>query len=291
MMARPLIIDAFPFHDELDVLECRLYELYDTVDWFVAVEADVTHQDRPKPYYLTEHLDQFDAYRDKLVVVRATGLPTMEQDPDPWARELAQREHIVTGLRQIGVSDDDIVMQSDVDEIPRPLNARNVRPKGNVIPFGMRGHFWAVDWLYPKTWWGTTAATVSTIAKLSPAPFGNMRILRNQLIAPAHQRDAGWHLSWLGGPDRVLHKVESFCHPEVDESIRAAVNTDHFYWRHGFHVDNTRLAPVDVDATWPRWIVDGHAPASWFRPRDGAPRPDEPPAFTSIIWGPIGGAP
>ena len=28
-----------------------------------------------------------------------------------------------------------------------------------------------------------------------------------------------------------------------------------------------KLTPVDVDETWPRWIVEGNAPASWFRPR------------------------
>lgn len=267
-MSRPLVVDAFPFHDELDILECRLYELYDAVDWFVAVEADVTHQDKPKPYYLTENLDRFAAYRDKLVIVHATGLPTMDDDPDPWARELAQREHIATGLERIGVNGHDIVMQSDVDEIPRPLNARNVRPRGQVVPFGQRGHFWAIDWLYPRTWWGTVAATVDLIGSLGDAPFGQMRLLRNHLQAPPHQMDAGWHLSWLGGPDRAIKKVESFCHPEVDESIRAAVASDHYYWRHGFHVDGTRMAPVDVNDEWPRWVVDGHAPASWFRPRD-----------------------
>lgn len=290
-MARPLLIDAFPVHDELDILECRLYELFDTVDWFVAVEADVTHQDKPKPYYLTENLERFDAYKDKLIVVRATGLPTNADDPDPWSRELAQREHIATGLAQIGVTNIDIVMQSDVDEIPRPLNARNARPKAGVIPFGMRGLFWAIDWLYPKTWWGTIAATVEQIGNMGPAPFGAMRILRNQVPCPAHQMDAGWHLSWLGGPERALHKVDSFCHPEVKDSILASIESEHFYWREGFHVDNQRMVPVDVDETWPRWVVDGHAPASWFRPRDTADRAATPPALTQRIYGPIGGAP
>lgn len=268
-MSRPLLIDAFPFHDELDILECRLVELYDTVDWFVLVEADVTHQDRPKPFYYAEHKQRFEPYADKIVAVRATGLPTLEQDADPWARELAQREHIATGLAYIGVTGDDIVMQSDVDEIPRPLHARNVRPRGAVVSFGQRGHFWAIDWLYPKTWFGTVAATVSTIDRMGPAPFGMMRTLRNQVDCPPHMQDAGWHLSWLGGPERAAKKVDSFCHPEVEDRIRASISNDNFYWREGFHVDGEKMAPVDVDESWPRWIVEGNAPVSWYRPRVG----------------------
>ena len=35
----------------------------------------------------------------------------------------------------------------------------------------------------------------------------------------------------------------------------------------GLHVDGTKLLPVDVDETWPKWIREGNAPASWYRPR------------------------
>ena len=63
-MSRPLRIDTFPIHDELDMLECRLTEIFDAVDYVVAVEADVTHQDSPKPFYVTENLARFDAFKD-----------------------------------------------------------------------------------------------------------------------------------------------------------------------------------------------------------------------------------
>jgi beta-1,4-mannosyl-glycoprotein beta-1,4-N-acetylglucosaminyltransferase len=69
---RTLVVDAFPFHDELDILECRLVELYDAVDWFVLVEADVTHQDRAKPSYYMENRERFAAWADKIIPVWAT---------------------------------------------------------------------------------------------------------------------------------------------------------------------------------------------------------------------------
>lgn len=264
-MTRPLVIDTFMANDELDILECRLYELYDAVDWFIAVEADVTHQDRPKPYHITDNLDRFAPYKDKLIVVHAAGLPTVEQDHDPWAREMAQREHVATGLAQIGVGDDDIILHGDIDEIPRPLIARNIRPDG-LLAIGMRGHFWAIDYLYPNLWLGTVAGRVGTIARLGPTPFGAMRNTRNVAPNPPHLRDAGWHLSWLGGVERTLRKVNEFCHPEVEEKIRLGLEVDAFLGL-GYHVDGLKLSAVDVDDSWPRWVVDGHCPANWFRPR------------------------
>jgi hypothetical protein len=165
-----------------------------------------------------------------------------------------------------------VIMQSDVDEIPRshlmgvPLY-NVVRPGGDVVAFGQRGHFWAVDWLYPKTWFGTVAATANTLMRMGGARFGHMRTLRNQVGCRPHMRDAGWHLSWLGGPERVTKKVNSFCHPEVEDRIRGAIDNDNFYWREGFHVDGERMAPVEVDESWPKWIQAGNAPESWYRPR------------------------
>lgn len=258
------VFDAFPFHDELDILECRLVELENVPDVVhVLVEATVTHQDRPKPLHFAENRDRFAKWSDRIVHVVADRLPTVADDPDPWARELAQREWILAGLHQAGATDGDVLLQSDVDEIPHPLVVRNVRPHGGPVAFQQRGHFWAVDWLYPEPWMGTVATYVGDIPSLGPSPMGRMRSLRNLVKSLPN---AGWHLSWLGGRERAMHKVGSFCHPEVEDRIVRGLDDDTFL-RHGWHVDGKRMLPVDVNRTWPRWIWEGHAPASWYRPR------------------------
>lgn len=271
----PRIIDTFMIHDELDMLEMRLTELADVVDHFVAVEADVTHQDNPKPYYLSESLGRFDAWADKLIVVRATGLPTVADDSDPWARELSQRAFVADGLARIGVDDDDILLHGDVDEIPRRIAARNVRPKGDwFVSFEMTLHCFAVDWLHPDPWYGTVAGRAGAVAKLGDSvnAFARMRDKRNRWTEPGAKvnpqplLDAGWHFSWLGGNEAARKKLASFCHPEVADRIDAGLKGDMFY-REGMHVDGRKQSPIDVDHTFPRWIVGGHAPASWYRLR------------------------
>jgi len=279
-MSRPLIIDTFPINNELDLLECRLETMAPVVDYFIAVEAEVDHQDHPKPFHISDNIDRFARWADKLIVVQATGMPTVDDDPDPWARELAQREYVHDGLRiideRVGLSPTDIVLHGDVDEICRPVCVRNVRPKvpknptllqdGSVdlgfVSFEQRGHFFAVDWLHPDPWGGTVAGTLEQVAALGQ--FRKMRNLRNWNVTVIH--DAGWHLSWLGGQEATLRKLGSFCHPEVAERTLVGLESDR-YLKEGFHLDGRRMAPVDVDDDWPAYIAEHRCPPEWFRPR------------------------
>jgi hypothetical protein len=266
-MTRPLIIDTFPINNELDHLQMRLEEMDSAVDFFIAVEANVDHQDHPKPYYLSDNIDRFAAWKDKLVVVRATGMPTAAMDPDPWARELSQREYTIEGLRDIArkadLSHTTIVLHGDLDEVCRPLHVRNVRPKETYITFEQRLHCFAVDWLHPEPWGGTVAANLSQLMALGQNPFQKLRNTRNANPALA---DSGWHFSWLGGKEAAMKKLGSFCHPEIAERTLVGLTSD-LYLREGFHVDGRRMTPVEVDDTWPAFISERRCPSEWFRPR------------------------
>jgi hypothetical protein len=282
-VSRPLIVDTFPINNELDMLECRLDTMAEAVDYFIAVEANVDHQDHPKPFHVTENFGRFAGWADKLIVVKATGMPTLDEDPDPWARELAQREYVLDGLREIdGVDETTIVLHGDVDEICRPIHVRNVRPKFpkrptllvdgkpdlGFVTFEQDGHFFAVDWLHPDPWGGTVAGTVAQIMALQAQhtrnPFQRMRNLRNWNVTALPQ--SGLHLSWLGGKEATLAKLGSFCHPEVADRTLTGIESDR-YLKEGFHLDGRRMAPVDVDETWPPYIAERRCPTEWFRPR------------------------
>lgn len=260
-MSRPLVVDCFMYLDEADVLECRLYELYDAVDWFVLCDANVTHQDTPKPSYYAEQRERFAPWADKIVHVFAKGLPPKTFASDPWAREHAQREFFAEGLAQIpGLTSDAVIMQSDVDEIPTALIARNARPDG-FVSCTQRGHFWAVDYLYDCPWFGTVIGRAGNISS-----FGAMRDMRNVV---RKLPNGGWHLSWLPvngmtSAESARRKVGVYCHPEVTGRVVAGVENDAFL-RDGVHVDGVKLLPVEVDKTWPRWVHERRCPPSWFR--------------------------
>lgn len=247
------------FHDEMDVLECRLVELENVPGLkHVIVESEVTHQDKRKPSYLSDNWSRFERWHDRIVRVWATDLPSVKDSPDPWAREHAQREWIRHGLTD--AANTDVVMQSDVDEIPTSLAARNVRPNGRYVAFEQVGLFWSLRWRYPMPWMGTVAAEAGRIGS-----FGAMRDTRNS--APMKLANAGWHLSWLPkngmtSAQSAHAKVKTFCHPEVADQINEGTREDHFV-RSGIHVDGQVMERVDIDSTYPKWIREGHAPESW----------------------------
>jgi hypothetical protein len=282
-------VDTFPMHDELDLLELRLYELENVPNLVhVVVEAEVTHQDRPKPSYYLDNRERFAPWAERIVHVWATNLPTAAAAPNPWARELAQRDWCLEGLKGLDLADDDVILHGDLDEIPRPIHVMNLPRWDGIAAFGMQGLFWAVDWRYPHLWWGTVACNVRTLAALAGIqgrPFVELRNRRNIPADPTATApggwaerwpmpgratampDSGWHLSWLGGADRVKKKLGSFCHPEVAVTLDEAIADDNRYYREGRHVDGFKLDPVDVDETWPKYIVERRCPESWFRPR------------------------
>lgn len=245
--------DTFMFHDELDMLECRLTELEDVQGLkHVVIESEVTHQDKPKPSYLRDNWSRFERWCDRIIPVWATDLPTMADNPDPWAREIAQREWAREGLKD--AESHDVVLHGDVDEIPTAVVARNIKPRDRYIALEQRGHFWSLRWLYPIPWCGTVAAEAGRITS-----FGAMRDQRNTAMKI---QAAGWHLSWLGGQARALKKVDSFCHPEVEDRIRNGLTSDQFL-TDGVHVDGVKMIRCQINESFPKWVRDGKHPKDW----------------------------
>lgn len=249
-----MIWDTFMAAGELDMLECRLVELQDVPDLMhVIVEADTDHQGHPKPYHITENLDRFAAWSERIRIVRATDLP---DSPDAWDREHAQREWTSQGLTD--ADPDDVVLHGDLDEIPTVTFTRHVKPRGFVVA-GQTFHPFAVDWQHPAMWPGTVAARTRDI--------GTFTAMRDARLRASVIPRSGWHFSWVGGHQYTLDKTNTFCHPEVMQWAAEPLAANDFY-RHGYHVDGARLDAVEVDRWWPRWIQDRKCPDDWFRPRD-----------------------
>lgn len=109
------IYDCFTFFNELGILEIRLNELYDVVDYFVIVEAKKTHSGQQKELYFQANRDKFKKFEDKIIYI-VTDLPPIKNN-DRWELENYQRDQIDKGLSKC--NDDDIILISDADEIPK----------------------------------------------------------------------------------------------------------------------------------------------------------------------------
>jgi hypothetical protein len=248
--------DCIIFHDELDMLQCRLEELDAVIDRFVIVEARETHQGAPKPLHFAANVTRFRPWLDRIVHVPMDRLDGV----GPWEREAAQREGITRGLA--GATLADWIFLSDVDEVPAAEAIERFLASPGDAPFTafeQSFYCFAVDWRHRESWRGTVAARRREVVSLQA-----MRDRRGS--APGLPR-GGWHFSWLGGPAANLVKLGAFSHAELAAVVGHDVSAGTFL-REGRHVDGSPLAPVEVNATWPRYIRERRCPPSWFRPRE-----------------------
>lgn len=214
------VFDCFTFFNELDLLEIRLNYLNDVVDYFVLVEADKTHSGKPKPYHYEENKEMFKDFNHKIIHVKAefdienlNFEPATEYNPDDdyWKLENRQRNHIVNGLND--AKDNDIIIISDVDEIPHkdliPLYKpdKAFRPKVSI----QRLSYYYMNYVFDYKWYGSVFTRKSFLDKTTPQ---KIRGAKNTYHTFKGIKCGGWHFSYLGGIDSIITKLRSFAHSE-----------------------------------------------------------------------------
>lgn len=106
------------FSVELDLLEIRLKELWDQVDRFIVLEADKAFTGKPKELLLKKNIERFDWAKDKLTVESFTGLRELSSHESPFVNENRMRLEMTMIIQNSGVQSGDLIIVSDVDEIP-----------------------------------------------------------------------------------------------------------------------------------------------------------------------------
>ena len=109
------------YFDEDLVLDIRLNTLIDKVDKFIVVEATKNHAGEDKK--LNFEIKNFKKFQKKIIYIIVDDLPLDVKSPKKgWhenhARDQFQRNAIQRGYREF--DDEDLIMISDIDEIPNP---------------------------------------------------------------------------------------------------------------------------------------------------------------------------
>ena len=123
-----MLIDAFLFFNEKELTELRVKYLNSIVDKFVVVEANITHQGKKKnwnfPIILKNNLKKFsnkiqyhqlNIDTEKIKNEESFIIEDLKGD-DAHRLDNFQRNYIKTACKKF--SDEDILIISDVDEIP-----------------------------------------------------------------------------------------------------------------------------------------------------------------------------
>ena len=225
------LFDCFTFFNELDLLEIRLETLDSVVDFFVIAEAPITYRADPKPLYFELNKQRFAKFLPKIRHIIVDDLPIEKGFDQNWQRETLQRAALERGLAD--ARDEDIIMLSDLDEIPTPAKIKEAITWHDTLRvFHMRffSYFANCESHPGNAYWVGTGMTEYRLAKgrfeyvlkklpthLRMRPNASLRkrismrlkeasILLTRSLRIKRVRNGGHHFSWLGGADKVLQK-------------------------------------------------------------------------------------
>jgi len=214
-----MIIDCFIFYNELDLLNYRLNILNDVVDKFVIVEATRSFRGADKPLYYGENKHLFTNFNDKIVHIVVDSLipnPKVEWE-EVWANEAVQRESINKGIQSLNLHSKDLILISDLDEIPDPTllkTFKNIKIRDDIA-------YNLYQDLYFYNLRTKSSTNDCSIAKLVSYGFYTMLLNSSPgLTRKSHFNvipKAGWHLTYFGDKHFIKNKIQNFSHQEYNK--------------------------------------------------------------------------
>jgi beta-1,4-mannosyl-glycoprotein beta-1,4-N-acetylglucosaminyltransferase len=260
------------------MLEIRLKTLDSVVDYFVLVEATKNHRGKDKPLYFQENKKRFKKWEDKIIHIVVSDMPKPGISygnywkvnsifkGGPWKLEAYQKKQIIRGLTNC--QDDDIIMMSDVDEIPRPEKIPEmiqILKKEKMVLFSENIYYFFLNGFAGSGWMGTRACTFKVLKKSFNLNMDRYRHIWNVPIRIkmlfgkkiSTIKDGGWHFSYLGGIDAIINKISSAAHFEKDTpENRDPKNILEKIKRGEFLFDNQKVNYVSIDKSFPKVIYN-----------------------------------
>ena len=247
------IFDCFMYFDEEVVLNVRLNTLDKFVDYFVIVESKFTHNGTQRD--LKFDYKKFEKFKNKIIYLVYDEQPKVIEiinDNDlediksakyifnAGHRENGQRNYIQKGL--IDAYADDIILISDVDEIPNLLNIDFNLINEKIILFRQDMFYYKFNLHLPNLiWTGTKACRHKHL--INPQWLRNVKDRKYSFyrIDTIFSKDkyknikfintGGWHFTNIKTPIEIEHKLRSYLHHrefdvnpltvnQIDENIK-----------------------------------------------------------------------
>ena len=268
-----MIYDCIPFFNELDILKLRMQIMAPYVDKFVLEESTVTFSGEPKEMTFANHRDMFAEFEDKIIYVAVdnspmTGVTTHERDK-------FQKNQLIRGMTDC--KPDDIVIFSDVDEIPNPITLEKIiqnfdsgkiyhlaqrmfycflnmeEVSGNLL--SITGEFKGVP---HKQWLGTKICSFGNL------PKEGIVFLRE--VSPDDPRsvrvaNGGWHFGYMGGDGerdvakRIGIKVQAAAHQEYNSARYLNEAVDRLLCGEDIFDRKARFVRVPIDESYPEYLL------------------------------------
>ena len=228
------IFDCFMYYDEDLVLDLRFNILYDHVDEFVIVESKFTHSGEKRK--LLFDLKKYSKFKNKINYI------ILDKEPDnleiintedsedkknskyimnALKRENFQRNTIIKGLNS--ANSEDLIIVSDVDEIPNLFELNFKKIKDEIILFKQNFYYYKFNLkLENMPWYGSKACRFKILK--SPQWLRNIKaknypIWRLDVLFSDKKysniifiENGGWHFSNMKTAENIEKKMRTYLH-------------------------------------------------------------------------------
>ncbi len=267
-----MVYDCIPFFNELDILKLRMQIMAPYVDFFVIEEASVTFSGEAKSMIFAENRQLFAEFEDKIRYVAVEDSPM--EGVTTHERDKYQKNQLIRAMGDC--RPEDIIIFSDVDEIPKPetlvyviehfeagkiyhlaqrmfycfLNMEEV--SGNLL--SITGEFPNVE---KRQWLGTKICSFADI------PEAGIVFLRE--VPPTDKRsvrvpEGGWHFGYMGGDGerdvakRIGEKVQAAAHSEYNSKRYLNEAVDRLLCGEDIFDRDAKFVRVQIDESFPAYL-------------------------------------
>ena len=222
------------FFDEEQIWDLRLNVLNDAVDFFVIVESMYNHKGKKRELIFNKN--KFRKFKDKIIYLVYDQIPlgienvNKSDSEDEKSkkyimnavyRENGQRNHIAEGLKNS--NSEDVIIISDVDEIPNLDNLDFKKINKKIILFAQDMLYYKFNLQLPELiWTGTKACkkkdleSPQWLRKVKDRKYPFYRIdtyfSKKKYINCEIINNGGWHFTNLKTAEEIEYKLKSYLH-------------------------------------------------------------------------------
>uniref|UniRef100_A0A6N2N9G9 Beta-1,4-mannosyl-glycoprotein 4-beta-N-acetylglucosaminyltransferase n=1 Tax=Salix viminalis TaxID=40686 RepID=A0A6N2N9G9_SALVM len=198
------VYDAVLFSNELDILSLRWKELYPYITQFILLESNSTFTGTEKLLYFANHRDQFKFVEPRLTYGIVGG--RSRKGENPFIEEAYQRVALDQLIKIAGISDDDLLIMSDVDEIPSRHTIDLLRwcdDIPSVLHLRLKNYLYSFEFLVDNNSWRASVHRYRT----GTTRYAHYRQAGDILA------DAGWHCSFcFRHISEFIFKMKAYSH-------------------------------------------------------------------------------
>jgi len=251
------------FDDDL-VLDIRLNTLNEHVDHFVIAEATLDHAGNSKK--LNFNIEKFSKFKNKINYIIVEDIPKNVDDfKKNWhpahMRDQFQRNALERGYKDF--NDEDLIMISDIDEIPNPKKISEFKIQNKYACFIQKNFQAKINRLNitEEKWPGTKICQKKNLK--SPQWLRDIKTKKRKIWQIYKEKepqiilDGGWHFSFLKDFNLIKKKIKSFAHQEFNNEFFTDIKQIEKRINSGADIFERKYEykKINIDSQFPDYIL------------------------------------